>query len=225
MRNAYLLLVVVCMAGIVSAQSQAAPAKIGASAVWQVSPQFLATAHAACDKSHPGDVDCMIDQMAKAGAPADAVSFTRELYKQSHGELGVVTGFQSQPPVGWRVDHLSSSCQHELRSFIREWKAPHPQCRGFEAARYKNYGAKLPVPGCEKSIPNVNLWPGDRDGKTWPNSQSGPNGGTQFVVGYPLRNGCHACASAGSALFTWNFDAQGKFQGTTFMGLTPPPLQ
>jgi hypothetical protein len=77
----------------------------------------------------------------------------------------------------------------------------------------------------KNQFPNVNLWPGDRDGKTWPNSQSGPNGGTQFVVGYPLRNGCHACANAGSALFTWNFDAQGKFEGTTFMGLTPPPLQ
>jgi hypothetical protein len=77
----------------------------------------------------------------------------------------------------------------------------------------------------KNQFPSVNLWPGDRDGKTWPNSQSGPNDGTQFVVGYPLRNGCHACANAGSALFTWNFDAQGKFEGTTFMGLTPPPLQ
>jgi len=45
------------------------------------------------------------------------------------------------------------------------------------------------------------------------------------VVSYPLRNGCHACASAGSALFNWNFDAQGKFLGTTFLGLLAAPLQ
>src|SRR5580704_2930813 len=101
MRNACLLLAVICVAGFASAQSQAGPAKIGAWAVWQVSSKVLAATHTACDKSHPGDVDCMIDQMAKAGAPADAVSFTRELYKQSHGEFGVMTGFQSQPPVAF----------------------------------------------------------------------------------------------------------------------------
>ena len=43
-------------------------------------------------------------------------------------------------------------------------------------------------------------------------------------MGYPLINGCHACAHAGSAIFTWNFTAQGKFLGTTFVGMTPPPL-
>jgi hypothetical protein len=57
MKNACLLLVVVCMAGIVSAQSQTGPAKIGASAVWQVSQSFIANSHAPCDKSHPRDVD------------------------------------------------------------------------------------------------------------------------------------------------------------------------
>jgi hypothetical protein len=73
-------------------------------------------------------------------------------------------------------------------------------------------------------FPNVDPFPGDRSGKIWPNSQSGPNGGTQFTVQYPLLNGCHACASAGFAIFNWNFDAQGKFLGTTFEGLISPPL-
>jgi hypothetical protein len=73
-------------------------------------------------------------------------------------------------------------------------------------------------------FPQVGLWPGDRDGTTWPNSQQGPSGGVQFVLGYPLINGCHACAHAGTALFTWNFDRTGKFTGTTFMGMTPAPL-
>ena len=37
--------------------------------------------------------------MAKAGASADAVSFTRELYKQSGGDVGIMTGFQAVGPV------------------------------------------------------------------------------------------------------------------------------
>ena len=77
----------------------------------------------------------------------------------------------------------------------------------------------------KNQFPKVGLFPGDRDGKTWPNSQTGPNGGLQFVIGYPLRNGCPTCAHAGFALFTWNFDPSGKFTGTTFMGMTPAPLK
>jgi hypothetical protein len=73
-------------------------------------------------------------------------------------------------------------------------------------------------------FPNIDVWPGDRDGKIWPNSQVGSDGGIQFTVAYPLRNGCHACASAGQAIFNWNFDATGKFLGTSFQGMLDPPL-
>jgi hypothetical protein len=38
-------------------------------------------------------------------------------------------------------------------------------------------------------------------------------------------NGCRACASAGQAIFNWNFDAAGKFLGTSFQGMADPPLQ
>ena len=38
-------------------------------------------------------------------------------------------------------------------------------------------------------FPNIDVWPGDRDGKIWPNSQVSPDGGIQFTVAYPLRNG------------------------------------
>ena len=76
----------------------------------------------------------------------------------------------------------------------------------------------------KNQFPQVDLWPGDRDGKTWPEAQAGPNGGSQFVLSYPLRNGCQARARAGVAIFTWNFDAQGRFLGTTFQGLLDPPL-
>jgi hypothetical protein len=42
----------------------------------------------------------------------------------------------------------------------------------------------------------------------------------QFTIGYPLINGCHACAHEGTVMFTWNFDAKGKFKGTQFIGMT-----
>jgi hypothetical protein len=224
MRHARLLLAVAFLAAFASAQSQAGKAKIGSSAVWQVSAQFLATAHAACDKSSPG-AECMIEQMAKAGAPADAVSFTRELYKQSHGDFGVMTGFQGQVPVAfaWITYPLRANTNYGL--LFVNGKPPIINVEDLQLLDTKTMERSFQFQDIKNQFPQANLWPGDRDGKTWPNSQAGPNGGTQFVVSYPLRNGCHACASAGSALFNWNFDAQGKFLGTTFLGLLAAPLQ
>jgi hypothetical protein len=224
MRHARLLLAVAFLAALASAQSQAGLAKISSSAVWQVSSQFLAAAHAACDKSSPG-AECMIEQMAKAGAPADAVSFTRELYKQSHGDFGVMTGFQNQAPVAfaWITYPLRANTNYGL--LFVNGQPPIINVEDLQLLDTKTMERSFQFQDLKNQFPQANLWPGDRDGKTWPNSQAGPNGRTQFVVSYPLRNGCHACASAGSALFNWNFDAQGKFLGTTFLGLLAAPLQ
>lgn len=225
MWNTRELLAVVCLAGFVTAQSQGGAAKIGASTVWQVSPQFLAAAHAACDKSHPGDVECVIDQMAKAGAPPDAVSFTRELHKQSHGEFGVMTGFQNQSPVSfaWITYPLRANTNYGL--LLVNGRPDIVNVEDLKLLDTKTMEQSFQFQDLKNQFPKVDLWPGDRDGTTWPNSQAGPNGGTQFVLSYPLLNGCHACAHAGFAIFTWNFDVQGKFLGTSFMGLTPPPLK
>jgi hypothetical protein len=58
--------------------------RIDASAFWQVTPQFLATAPEACrKKTGDSNGDCLVAEMAKAGAPSAAVTFTRALYKQS----------------------------------------------------------------------------------------------------------------------------------------------
>ena len=54
--------------------------------------------------------------MAKAGASADAVSFTRELYKQSGGEVGIMTGFQPVGPVdfAWITYPLRANTNYGL---------------------------------------------------------------------------------------------------------------
>ena|SRR5580704_4115429 len=224
MRNARLLLALVFLAGYSTAQSSTAPAKIGASAVWQIPPRFLSAAHAACDKSSRGNGECLIGQMAKAGAPTTAVSFTRELYKQSRGEFGVMTGFQSQRPAdfAWITYPLRANTNYGL--LLVNGDPPIVNVEDLGLLDRKTMEQSVQFQDVKNQFPKVDLWPGDRDGKIWPNSQAGPGGGTQFVVGYPLLNGCHACEHAGSAIFTWNFDAHGKFLGTTFVGMTPPPL-
>jgi hypothetical protein len=224
-RLAAILYAVGCILGSGLASAASGPVKIGTSSVWQMPEQFMAKAHAACDKSAPsGFAECVISQMTPAGASADAVNFTRELYKQSHGDVGIMTSFQPVGPVdiGWITYPLRANTNYGLLLVNGQ-----PSTVNVEDLKLLDKKAMQQSPQFKDlrfQFPKVDVWPGDRDGKTWPNSQTGPDGGIQFTVAYPLINGCHACAHAGSSLFTWNFSAQGKFLGTTFVGMTPPPL-
>jgi hypothetical protein len=226
MHKGRLLLAVFVLSECLTAHAQKSPAKVGASAVWQVSPQFLAAAHTGCDKSSPsGFSECMMEQMAKAGAPADAVSFTRELYKQSHGEFGVMSDFQNAGPVAFAWISYPLRANTNYGFLLVNGQPPIVNVEDLKLLDRKTMEQSFQFQDLKNQFPKVDLWPGDRDGKVWPNSQTGPNGGKQFTLGYPLLNGCHACERAGFAIFNWNFDAKGTFLGTSFMGLTPPPLK
>lgn len=220
-RQPLLLLVFLTLAaGVMLAQL----APVTASAVWQPTGNFLDQAHAACDRVSPSNkfADCVISQMSKAGAPADAVSFTRELFKQTGGEVGIMTGFNKVSPVdiAWITYPLRST--HGL--LLVNGKPRMINLEDLKQLDQKSMKQSFQFQDLQNQYPNVGVWPGDRDGKTWPNSQTGPNGGLQFTVGYPLRNGCQTCANAGDALFNWNFNSDGRFMGTSFLGMTPAPL-
>jgi len=229
MRNIFRWVAILCAVGCIIgsdwASAGSVPAKIGTSSVWQLPEQFMAKAHSACDKTAPpGFAGCVMNQMAPAGASVDAVNFTRELYKQSHGDVGIMTGFQPVGPIdiAWITYPLRANTNYGLLLVNGT-----PRTLNVEDLKLLDKKTMQQSPQFKDlrfQFPQVDVWPGDRDGKTWPNSQTGPDGGIQFTVAYPLINGCHACAHAGSALFTWNFSARGKFLGTTFVGMTPPPL-
>src|SRR6202044_2625247 len=219
----------VCVAARLVAQpqqqsTQHAPAKIDASSVWQIPPRFLPAAHTACDSSSH-IVDCIFDQMSKAGAPTAAVSFTRELYKQSHSDFGIMTGFQDQSPVAfaWITYPLRANTNYGL--LFVNGRPPIINVEDLKLLDRKDMEQSTQFQNLKNQFPKVELFPGDRDGKIWPNSKAAPNGGIQFVVGYPLLNGCHACENVSFAIFPWNLDARGKFIGTTFVGMTLRPLQ
>jgi hypothetical protein len=207
-----------------SAVSQSGTSGITASAVWHPASGFIATAQAACAKLAGSPLaECFTSQMLKAGASADAVQFTRELYKLN-GEVGIMSGFNKAGTVDvawvtypWRSDNC-------LGLLLVNGQPQIVNAEDLTALDQNGLQQSPQFQDLKNQFPKVALFPGDRDGKTWPNSQTGSNGGLQFVIGYPLRNGCQTCAHAGFALFTWNFDPSGKFTGTTFMGMTPAPL-
>ena len=226
MRKTPGLAILVCLVLCMAAQAKQPPAKIDASAVWQIPPQFTANAHAACDQLAPSGafVDCFFQQMTKAGAPPAAISFTRELYKESHGEFGIMTGFQDEGPVAfaWITYPLRANTNYGFLLVNGQ-----PRIINVEDLKLldtKTMKQSFQFRDLKGQFPNVDVWPGDRDGKIWPDSQTGSDGSIAFTVQYPLINGCHACAHAGFAIFNWNFDSHGKFLGTAFQGFIDPPL-
>ncbi len=238
MRRALLFAIVSGLLGSAIAQNQTAtpsgmPAtqagstgKISGADVWQMPPTFLAAAHKACDKAPqpPSFAQCFIAQMSKAGAPARAVAFTKMLYQKSDGDVGILSGFHPVGPVdvAWIVYPLRANTNNGL--LLVNGSPSIVNAEDLKLLDQKGMEQSFQFQDLQNQFPKVGVWPGDRDGTTWPNTQQGSNNGLQFILGYPLINGCHACAHAGMALFTWNFDAMGKFLGTTFMGLTPAPL-
>jgi hypothetical protein len=205
----------------------AGASRITAASVWQMPSTFLAAAHKACDNTPqpPSFADCFIGQMSKAGASPAAVAFTRVLTRQNGGDVGIMSGFNAVGPVdvAFITYPLRANTNNGLL-FVNGI----PKIINAEDLKLLDQASMQQSPQFQNTkaqFPNVSVWPGDRDGTTWPNSNSNSEGGVSFTLGYPLRNGCHACARAGFAEFNWKFGPTGKFLGTSFMGMTPPPVQ
>ncbi len=214
------------LAQAANAAPQTPSGKIGASAVWQAPPDFVTKAHNVCDKSAgPASFPaCFQNQIAAAGAPADAVSFTRMLFQQTNGDVGIMTAFKHYGPVD------AAQVFYPLRANTNYGLL---LVNGDPAVLNVDDLQKLDRAAMEKDalfqavkekFPKIDLWPGDRSGTSpWPRAQPLPEGGTEFVVTYLLLDGCHACAHLGLARFGWNFDAKGKFLRTTYIPTPPPP--
>ena len=158
----------------------------------------------------PGE--CFINQMSVAGAPADAVSFTRMLYQENDGQVGMMSMFKKSGPVD------AAQVFYPLRAndnYALLLVNGDPKILDVDDLQKLDQAAMQQdalFQAIKKQYPNATLFPGDRSGNApWPRVQPLPNGGQQFIVTYPLLNGCHACKHFGVARFGWDFDASGKF--------------
>jgi len=215
--------------GMAASKSQTAEAAMGAisaAAVWQVPPGFLEKAHGVCDKSMSAMSfpECFMNQIEAAGAPAAAVSFTRALYKQSDGQVGIMTQFKN---FG-RVD--AAQVMYPLRAndnYGLLLVNGDPQIVDVDEMKMLDRAAMEADPmykSVKEKFPQMDIWPGGRSGQDpWPRVQPLPEEGTRFIVTYPLINGCHACERVGVARYGWDFAASGKFLRTTYLPTPPPP--
>lgn len=217
MQAVALAAVIICAHLVLFAQqpksSASRDAHVTAAAVWIPSADALAVIRKKCgEAADPTQQEnCSLDEMETAGASPEAIAFSKRvanigvIYMRAFREVERVDiayieyAFRANELDGvFLVNGDPSPIDVDDEDLIPKAKL---QGNGSYAALAQQY-------------PNVSLWPGDRfDAKTPALSNSG--WGTQtFLVHYVLRDGCHACAQIGTAIVAFDFDNQGKFEGT-----------
>jgi hypothetical protein len=200
--------------------------KITAAAVWQPPQDFLAKAHAVCDKSMSAVSfpQCFMNQIAVAGAPAETVAFTRMLYAQGDGQVGIVSAFKAFGKVDAAQVFYPLRANDNYGLLLVNGD---PQVLDVDDLKKLDQAAMQQdsmFQAVKRKYPQMDVWPGDRSGNNpWPRLQALPDGGAEIIVSYPLINGCHACQRVGVARYGWDFDATGKFLRTTYIPTPPPP--
>lgn len=203
-----------------------AAGKIGAAAVWQPPKDFLANAHTVCDKgAGPASYgECFINQMSVAGAPADAVSFTRMLDQQSDGQVGIMSMFKKYGVVDAAQVFYPLRANDNYGVLLVNGDPKILDVDDLQKLDQAAMEKDQMFQSVKQRFPQATLWPGDRSGgEPWPRLQPLPNGCQELIVSYLLLNGCHACQHLGIARFGWDFDASGKFLRTTYIPTPPPP--
>ena len=135
MKGLFAFIAFICVVAAAAGQSSVpalfwvkSPAKLPRPTFWQLPLSFISDrSDKACVQRARATQFCaasFIAQMSKAGAPAGAVNFTEALYKQSNGDVGILSGLNPVGPVdvGWVIYPLRANTNNGLGCTV-QWLA------------------------------------------------------------------------------------------------------
>jgi hypothetical protein len=217
-----IVLVALWLAGGVVAgrghQRNSAAGRIGQDALWQPGMHFLQDVHAACDGTGAKFGDCLTTQMAKSGAPAAAIAFTK-----ATGDQGIMRDFREAGPVAIAYAvYLYRANENEVWLVVNGDPAmiDVDDYNLFPRAALEKNAEFLKI---KKKYPKAEVFPGDRAGTKGPVVTELPNRGMRIAVEYKLNDQCHACAQVGTVEAGFEFEKSGKLDGVKLLGVTPKP--
>ncbi len=211
--------------GMASAQTPAKAAAVSASrprvtsaAVWNPSADALAAIRTKCEADPDKIETCFLGEMTSAGASPEAVAFARSM-----AGTGVIYLRALRAVARVDVAYIQYVFRaNELEGVLLVNGDPSPidvdddsQYPQAELQKYPAYAALA------NQYPNISIWPGDRNDPQLPKLDSLGFGRQNFLVDYILRDGCHACATIGTATFAYAFDGNGNFQGARVFAVKP----
>ncbi len=186
--------------------------RVTAAAVWRPAGGFMRRFHQQCEGRSGKEFDaCFAASMAKAGASPAALAFTRRLDDEAYLEA------LDETPGPVAVAHVF----YPLRANENDaWLLVNgqPSLIDVDDRRHLDLAAlraSAAYAAIRRRYPNVSFWPGDR-GRAAPHVVEDSR---EFVIGYLLRDLCHACATVGHVRFAFEFDAAGKFLGTRLVSV------
>lgn len=189
-------------------------------------PAFGEAARAACESgAQPApQLDCVIQQMQKAGAPAEAIRFTREL-QADNGQIGIVGAIKAFGPVSfaWIQYPFRTADPNGLMllnskpsfldpdDFTKLDRAAMQRDAVFQ--QWKKTAPKLDISRLPRTSGAEQIHFARTFGSDTPGVQ-------RFLFSYPLSEGCADCPRRGVANYWWDFDAKGDFLGAHFLSVT-----
>ena len=197
--------------------------KIGVEAVWQPGTQFMQSVRQACWNAGSNYGDCLISQMPGAGAPSEAVAFSKLLEKESEGQIGYLTDFRKSGRVDIAYVYYPIRANENQGCLLVNGIPRIIDVDDLKLLAEDSMKSDPSYAAMASANPDVDIFPGDRGGTTYPEVEVLPQGGQRFIVSYYLLKGCHACARLGTASFAFDFDSDGKFLGTRFVRVRKLP--
>ncbi|MGH7047280.1 MAG: hypothetical protein ACREE2_12935 [Stellaceae bacterium] len=206
--------VAAALATLIGSGAAAAQQRVTAAAVWQPPSGFMTRFHHRCEgRSGTAFEACFVAAMAKAGASPQALAFARRLdndaYLEALDDNGspvavahVFFPFAANENSGWLLVNGAPPLIN-----VDDW-------RNLDLRLMRSSPAYL---GIYHDYRNVTFWQGERG----PGGPEVAQNGREFVVGYLLRNLCHACAIIGRVSYAFDFDTGGRFLGTRLVAVTP----
>ena len=204
--------ILVCAALALAPFAAAGPpdTPIGPEAVWNPPAGFSERFRAGCAKLEGAKFsDCFVEQMAKSGAPPQAVAFAKRV-----GGMGFARAFHDEGSVDvvW-AEYPYRANENRVCLLVN---GDPPIVDVDDLSRFdKDDLKRFPIWNTlVKRHPNAAIFPADRENTQMPIAHHVAGGNTRFLVGYEIHDGCHACAVIGTVRVFWDFDAHGKFLGT-----------
>ena len=190
----------------------------GRSAVWTPPANDLARIRQLCKAARGSDfTGCFITQMSAFGASAEAIAFTRTYAEQNRGTIAFLQGFRPVDLVDVGYAYFPAGAD-----FSQRWLL----LNGSPAIIDVDDLSRLPQAEMEKDpafgalrkrYPEVTLFDGSRSSESAPEMQTGSDGTQEFTIDYPLKDHCRACATLGTARFSFDFDPTGRLVRTKFL--------
>ncbi len=215
-----MLLAMVWAAGALGAgsspQGGTVGGKIGPDALWQPGMHFLQQVHRACDGAGVKFGDCFTAEMARSGAPAAAVAFTRQT-----GNQGILRDFRAAGPVGIAYAVYLYRANENQVWLLVNGEPPMIDVDDYALFPRKELEKNAAYQIIRRQYPQAEVYPGDRAGTKGPGVRKLKKGGVRIVVHYRLKNLCHACEQIGSVEAGFDFDGRGKLNSVRLLEVSP----